>query len=191
MKFIMTTALLLSLTFSVKSNALLPTQLIPCNVQIDDELQEKGILRLVEDSGYPFVVLSVEFPERKFTESFTLNLEEVKGIKMETLNKWIGKYVAFSYTSELVNDLLDLKLEEKSILGDEKIESGPDSKTITGVLKGAKQATAGDVPDMISVNGISFEFFITPEMVKANGQTVTAVYEEATENTITKIKLVK
>ena len=191
MKFITTTALLLSLTLSAKSNALLPTQLIPCNVQIDDELQEKGILRLVEDSGYPFVVLSVEFPERKFTESFTINLEEIKGVKMETLNKWIGKYVAFSYTSELVNDLFDLKLKGKSLLGDEKIEVGPDTKTITGVLKGAKQATAGDVPDMISVNGITFEFFITPEMVKANGQTVTATYEEATENTITKIRLLK
>lgn len=192
MKFFSTTALMLALTCSAGStNAMIPTKTPIIISQDDDDIQENGVLRSVEDAGYPFAILTIEFTERKFSESFTINLEEVKTANMSTLNNWVGKYVSFSYTSEIINDLVDLKYKGKSLMGDEKVEVGPDAKTITGVLKGAKQVTAGDIPDVISVNAMTFEFFITPQMVKANGQTVTATYEEATENTIKKIKVVK
>lgn len=191
MNFFSTTAFMLALTCSASStNAMLPTK-TPIVISQDDDIQEKGMLRSVEDVGYPFAILTIEFTERKFSESFTINLEDVKTVNMSTLNNWVGKYVSFSYTSEMVNDLIDLQYKGKSLMGDKKVEVGPDAKTITGVLKGAKQATAGDIPDIISVNAMTFEFFITPQMVKANGQTVTATYEEATENIIEKINVVK
>lgn len=187
------TALLIALSIAgTQVNATVfskPSQ--PIVLQTDDEIQEMGVLRSIEDSGYPFVNVTIEFVERKFSESFTINLEEVKNINMAILNKWKGKYVSFGYVSESSNALLDIKFRGKSLLGDEAVEVGPESKTITGILKGAKQATGGDVPDVISINGTTFEFFITPEMVNANGKTVTAIYEERTENTIKRIKVLK
>lgn len=186
-------ALLMALSIANSQvNAMTPSKLTTLfALQAEDEIQEMGVLRSVEDSEYPFVTVTVEFVERKFSESFTINLEEVKNINMAILNKWKGKYVSFGYVSESSNALLDIKFRGKSLLGDEAVEVGPESKTITGILKGAKQATGGDVPDVISINGTTFEFFITPEMVNANGKTVTAIYEERTENTIKRIKVLK
>ena len=186
-------ALLMALSIANSQvNAITPSKLTTLfALQAEDEIQEMGVLRSVEDSEYPFVTVTVEFVERKFSESFTINLEEVKNVNMAILNKWKGKYVSFGYISESSNALLDLKVKGKSIFEDDAVEIGPESKTITGILKGAKQVTGGDVPDVISINGITFEFFITPEMVKANGKTVTAIYEERTENTIKRIKVLK
>jgi hypothetical protein len=65
----------------------------------DDVIQEMGILKSVEDSSYPYATLVIEFPERKFSETFTINMEEVKNAPMASLNKWIGRYVSFGYTS--------------------------------------------------------------------------------------------
>ena len=44
-------------------------------------VHETGLLKKYEDGGYPFATLTIEFPERKFEESFTskflLNLGSV------------------------------------------------------------------------------------------------------------------
>ncbi|MEZ4905021.1 MAG: hypothetical protein R2822_26345 [Spirosomataceae bacterium] len=93
-----------------------------------------GLLKEVEDSGYPFATLTIEFPERKLTEYFTINFEEAKGANLGTIQQWVGKYVSFTYTSELTNALLDVQVEGKSLVSTEKIELGPDVKTLSGIL---------------------------------------------------------
>ena len=72
---------------------------------------EFGLLINVEDSGYPFYTLTIEFPERGFTEYFVLNLEEVHNIDQPTLSNSVGKYLLFEYTSEINNALLDLVID--------------------------------------------------------------------------------
>jgi hypothetical protein len=157
-------------------------------------IDETGVLKQVEDSGYPFALLTIESPDGKSTEEFTINLEEVAGAQQPTITEWIGKTVSFTYTSELVNALLDIQVAGKTLLKDNDVTIDANTKKIMGMLTGADEETAGDLPGMITItsaNKVSqqFPFYITTEMVKANGSTVVGFYEERTENKITAIKL--
>lgn len=163
---------------------------------IDDPINEFGILKEVEDSGYPLATLHFEFPERKFSEHFTINLEEVKNVNMGLLQKWIGKYVAFTYNSNLTNALVDIQINGKSAINTEPVEFTKNTIKVVGVLKGASKVTESDLPSTISITTANnqkllFDYYITPEMVKINGRKVVAYYEEVVSNTITKIKLSK
>lgn len=163
---------------------------------IDDPINEFGILKEVEDSGYPLATLHIEFPERKFSEYFTINLEEVKNVNMGLLQKWIGKYVAFTYNSNLTNALVDIQINGKSAINTEPVEFTKNTIKVVGVLKGASKVTESDLPSTISITTANnqkllFDYYITPEMVKINGRKVVAYYEEVVSNTITKIKLSK
>jgi len=163
---------------------------------IDDPINEFGILKEVEDSGYPLATLHIEFPERKFSEYFTINLEEVKNVNMGLLQKWIGKYVAFTYNSNLTNALVDIQINGKSAINTEPVEFTKNTIKVVGVLKGASKVTESDLPSTISITTVNnqkllFDYYITPEMVKINGRKVVAYYEEVVSNTITKIKLSK
>lgn len=159
-------------------------------------IKELGLLKQVEDSGYPFVTLTIEFPERNFTEVFGLNLEEVKNVDAQKLNAWVGKYVAFDYDSDIVNALMDLKRGGQSILDTDVYTKNADTKVIKGILSGAEEVTSGDLPGEILITteeGItmSFAFFIDEKIVAVNGKKVVAFYEERTQNTINEIRLSK
>lgn len=160
----------------------------------DDGIKEKGVLKEVEDSGYPFATLTIEFPERKFQEYFTVNFEETKGADLQTIRNWVGQYVSFTYTSDLTNALLDVQVGGKSLVSEEKIELSANTKKVTGILNGADEETPGDLPGKVTITTsdntvFSFPFFVTKELVDANGKSVTGFYEERTQNTITAIKL--
>lgn len=162
----------------------------------DEEIQELGLLKEVEDTGYPMASLTIEFPERKFTEYFSINLEAVKGADINKLRAWVGKYVSFRYTSRLTNTLLDVQSDGKSVLGADAPEIKPAMKKIEGVLKGADEETPGDLPGKVSItsadnNTLTFAFFVTKEMVEVNGKKVVGYYEERPENVIKAIKLSK
>lgn len=155
----------------------------------DDEIQERGILREIEDGSYPFASVTIEFPERNFSENFTLNFEEVRGVNPSMLNKWKGKYVSFRYTSKIANALLDVQKDGKSIMGEYAVEITSDMSKIVGVLEGADEETKGDLPSKITIGTLRFEFFVPKEMVAVNGTKVTGFYEERTQNEIKAIKL--
>lgn len=158
----------------------------------DGEIQEFGLLKEVEDAGYPFAVLTIEFPERKFSESFTLNLEEVKSVDLNKIREWTGQYVSFRYTSELENALLDVQQDGKSIVDPGGAIDVSKAKKIEGTLKGATEETPGDLPGTISIvtpdGEQKFSFFITKELVDANEKAVVGFYDERTKNTIKSIK---
>jgi hypothetical protein len=158
-------------------------------------VHETGILKNYEDGGYPFATLTIEFPERKFEETFSLNLEEVKDINQETLSKSIGKYLDFSYVSNFENALMDIQSNGKSIFKTDAIPVTKEMKSITGVLNGANEVTGGDLPNKISVSNaeqtLDFEYYVTEEMVKFNGKTITVFYEERTSNNLVEIKILK
>jgi hypothetical protein len=158
-------------------------------------VHETGLLKKYEDGGYPFATLTIEFPERKFEESFTLNLEEVKDIKPENLSISIGKYLDFSYVSKFENALMDIQNNGKSIFKTDAIPVTREMKSITGVLNGANEITGGDIPNKVSVSNteqtVEFEYYVTEEMVKYNGKTITVFYEERTSNDLVEIKILK
>lgn len=160
----------------------------------DDEINERGLLKEVEDGGYPFATLTIEFPERKFTEQFTINLGNVTTVTMDDLTKGIGQYVAFAYTSEISNALLDIQLDGESLLGDDAPTLAADTKQIMGKLRGANKETTSDEPGKISITTDdntteTFAYFVTKEMVAANGKVVIGYFEERTRNTVKSIKV--
>lgn len=160
----------------------------------EDQIRERGLLRQVEDSGYPFVNLTIEFPERRFEENFVLNLEEVENVDPATINKWVGKYVTFNYTSNIANALLDVRMDGTSLLGMSDEDLPEDVQKITGVLSGAAEVTTGDLPVLIRITdpherSLAFEFFVTEELVKAEGMLVEGVFQERTSNNMMAIAL--
>jgi hypothetical protein len=166
---------------------------VPSEVQ---EIPEMGLLLQVEDAGYPFTTLTIEFPERNFTEYFTINMESVENATITKLNSYIGQYVKFTYSSEFTYALLDLFYNGKSIFGAEIAPEGESIKAIAGVLYGAEQTTGGDIPGEVSVfaddgENLYFPYFITQEMVNVNEKWVTAFYETRTSNTIMSIVVVR
>lgn len=154
-----------------------------------------GQLKLVEDAGYPFVVLTIELAEGS-TEIFNLNLETNTSVSMKKLNSWISQEVMFDFNTETSNDLLEITRGGKSIFSPDGFTRTDDTKTIKGIFSGAETETTGDMPSEVYVTTeeeykLSFEVFITPELVDANGSEVTVFYEERFRNNITFINIAK
>ena len=161
-----------------------------------DALKELGLLKSADDSGYPFYTVEVEFPERKFSQVFTLNLEEIPDVDPGILAGWVGKYVSFEYTSEVIIALLDVRQNGKSLLGVKPSELPKGLKKISGTLSGATNVTEGDLPSLLRIHdpedqSLEFEFFITPELVEAEGTLVVGFYDQRDDNRITTIKMAK
>ncbi|MBU6341674.1 MAG: hypothetical protein KGS48_09295 [Bacteroidetes bacterium] len=148
-----------------------------------ESLSDTGVLQQVEDAGYPFVSLCIEFPEDNYSEYFSLNLEFFEDLDMGSLTEMIGKQVTFEYDGEVDLALFELVYGDKHLLDSNMDLNGPDIHQITGRLSNAEAPTEGDLPNEIYVvteEEITYEFlsFITPEIVEANGQIVTAYFEE-------------
>jgi hypothetical protein len=162
-----------------------------------DTLRELGLVKTVEDAGYPMYSLEIEFPERGFSEGFLLNAEDIQGLDLEKLGNSAGRYIAFEYTSELENALLDVKVNGKSVYAeDEAFEPTPETKTFEGILNNAGEPTSSDLPDQISISGANgktekFDCYITPLMAKANGKKVVGYYEVRTANRIVGLEFTK
>jgi hypothetical protein len=161
-----------------------------------EALKEFGLLKSAEDSGYPFYTVEIEFPERKFSEVFTLNIEEIPDVDPGILAGWVGQYVSFEYTSEVINALLDVRQNGKSILGVKPSELPKGLRKISGTLSGATNVTEGDLPSLLRIHdpedqSLEFEFFITPELVEAEGSLVVGFYDQRTENKIISMKSAK
>jgi len=162
-----------------------------------DTLREFGRIQSVEDGVYPMYNLVIEFPERQFSETFLLNAEEIRDLDQEKLSNSIGKYISFEYTSEFENALLELKQNGRSLLEfDDPFEPIPEIKTIEGILKNAGEPTRGDLPDQMIISAADgtsekFDYYITPEIAKANGKKVLAYYEIRTANRIVALEFAK
>lgn len=159
-------------------------------------LKEFGLLKSSDDFGYPFYTVDIEFPERKFSMAFNLNLEEIPDVDPGILAGWVGQYVSFEYTSEVINALLDVRQNGKSLLGLKPSELPEGLKKISGTLSGATNVTEGDLPSLLRINdpegqSLEFDFFITPELVEAEGTLVVGFYDQRVDNRITTIKLKK
>lgn len=122
----------------------------------------------------------MEFPERQMTVSFTVNIEDIAQDSAQ-LMALQGQYAKIYYIAKMENMLVDLQFNGKSIHGESASESVPTLEKITGMLSGAESATAGDLPDVISITDaqgrkLDFEEYITDEVVAVNGKQVTASY---------------
>ena len=60
-------------------------QIVNANTNKADII-ERGVVKQIEDSGYPFATVTIEFPERTFSESFIINIENVKNASLSVIN---------------------------------------------------------------------------------------------------------
>ena len=159
----------------------------------DSEFTATGLLKDIEDEGYPLVTLTIAFPAKQTTEQFTINLDRITTIKPTALAGLIGKTISFHYTTEEINALLDIEVGGAFLLdGDPDLLKKTTSK-VTGQF-GADEISSGDVPGLLTITApdgeiTEFPFFITSELLEVNGTTVTAFYEVRTINTITEISV--
>ena len=157
----------------------------------EDDIREYGRIEHVEDATYPFFEVTFNFVERNMKQDFNLNIESISLTDTELYNLK-GKYATLYYTSDLVNDLVDLHYDGKSLFGEYAPEMDTSWKKITGTMSGAT-SLSGDLPGKIQVtdsNGekIEFELYIEDNTMEANGKTVTAYYTLHGVNTITHIE---
>lgn len=182
--------------FQVASQQLTPTSRFAADtIPSDGELSETGILKQVDNTNYPIVILTIELPENKLTDQFTINLEDVTTVQKNTLTQLIGKTISFRYTTEQTNALLEIEVGGRFLLdADIDVLKSTTSK-VTGEF-GADEVTTGDIPGLITITAADgevteFPFFVTSELLEVNGTTVTAFYEERTQNTIKAISAAK
>ena len=161
----------------------------------NEMLFETGLLTQVEDAGYPMVGLYFDFPERDFSEYFSINLEENHAVDINILEASVDHYVHFGYTSVLENELVDLMLDDESLL-DEPMEVPDDVElySITGILSNAEEVTSSDLPGEFYIQTEEeitevFPYYITERIAEANGSSVVAIYVQRAVNTIHSFEL--
>ena len=160
----------------------------------DDEIREYGLVKEVEDTGYPMFAVDMEFPERNMTASFSLNIE-AGGFDHDAVYNMKGKYVTIYYTSDMEPSLADMQVKGKSVFGKYAPENiDPEWQKITGTLSNADEPSQGDLPGTVTVTGkdgnqVNFKYYVDDAMVAANGKEVTAYYVMSGRNNITRIEL--
>ena len=152
-----------------------------------------GQLKKVEDSGYPFVALTFELAEGGI-ETFNLNLNYARMFDEQRLSEAVGKKFSFEFIPETTNALMDLRRDDQSIIAPSNVNLRAGTKKIQGILSNAENPTMSDSPDNLFVTTaekrkLSFPYFITPNIVTANGKKVVVFYEERTIKTIMVLKL--
>ncbi|MEZ0486959.1 hypothetical protein [Fibrella aquatica] len=172
-----------------------PSLTVHDSIPNDEEISETGLLKQVDDAGYPMVTLTIELPRQHLTESFTINLDDIKTIQPSTLTGLIGSQITFRYTSEVTNAVLDIQVDDTSLLDVDPRIITAKTRQVVGVL-GADEITTGDEPGLLLITAADgdvteFPFYITSELLEVNGTTVTVFYEERTINIIKAITATK
>ncbi len=156
----------------------------------EGETRIDGAVTQVEDGAYPQFTVTIQ-PESGAPVALYLNAESGADLGGQEPGSFAGQDIIAYYTTTEDLALVDLRTAAGATL---LPADGPaptaDALSISGTLSGAAAVTAGDLPDVITVTdagGIArnFEYYVTPEIVAANGQQVTARYQPGERNEIT------
>jgi hypothetical protein len=156
----------------------------------------EGKLISAEDSGYPFYILAIQPAKKKDVQYFTVDVSIIPNMDLPTILNLVNKKIAITFESTEINALLDIRRDGISLLGMTDEDLPQDILTITGNLSGTYSYEGGDLPGTISIYDpheemVTFEFFVTPEMVDAEGEIVTGYYEKRIFSEVKNIKLLK
>lgn len=130
-----------------------------------------GKLTALEDSGYPMAFLTVEGADNVAT-NVSFNQEDGKAFAMETLSAHLNKTVTIEYEVKSEQAAMDIHVNGKSLVGEMPIDG---AQKLTGTLI-ATEATNSDLPGTFSLKmadgkTMTFDYFVTEDMVKNNGKT--------------------
>jgi len=157
------------------------------------EVRTEATITAIEDAGYPMFTVTAAVPGKPAPLQLLLNAEgaDLRGVEPASFK---GTVVTLTYTSAWEPSLIDIRADGHSLLGPDAPKADDPAWTVlTGALSGATAPTAGDLPDTIEVTDAAgkktaFQFFITPEIVAANGKQVTAYYRTDSVNRVTGIR---
>jgi hypothetical protein len=159
--------------------------------QADAVITADATIAAVRDAGYPMFAVTATVAGQAAPLELLLNAEDADlgGQQVESYN---GKAVTLGYTSAPETSLLDIRQGDRSLFVDAP-KLDPAWTFVTGVLSGADDITASDLPGEIQITGadgakVSFEYFVGPEIKAANGKTVTAYYTTDVVNRVTSIR---
>ena len=132
-------------------------------------------------------------PEGGEPTGFLMNNEEAEVAGQ--IGELVGKKVTAETETKPSTTVFDVTAGGKSIVfadGDKPEFDTSTAKTITGILSGAKEPSAGDLPDEVTVTAkdgtkVTFEWFIDDNMAKHDGKEVTLTYVIDSQTTVTKI----
>ncbi len=166
-------------------------QFIETYEEIDDELQQYGIIESIEDGAYPMFIVKVNFPKINYKTDFNLNIESIS-LNILDLEKMKGSYANIYYTSDEENNLYDIYFEGKSTSGEYAPEIDGSEKKITGILSGVN-SLSGDLPSKIYVTDsdgkkTEFKWYVDEDILKLNQKTVTVYYNTKYSKNITRIE---
>jgi hypothetical protein len=160
---------------------------------IKGEILEHGSITNIEDAPHPMYLVTVKIKKTGAEKRFLLNLEDPKvHLRMDDLMKARGKAVVFYYTSELERMVMDIRLNGRSLHGENAPILDPAWGRFTGILGGA-ESESGDLASEVTVTGsggkrLRFEVFVDPETASANGKTVTVCYQPRRMERITHLQ---
>lgn len=155
-----------------------------------------GTLVAAEDAGFPLFNLGISPPGASEPTVITWNSEGSTDVDGVSIDELVGKTVTVTYRTQPERNALRLVHAGTDLLyfPDDTVPELPSGAvTVSGVLSGAGAPTAGDLPDTLTLTTsdgrvITFEYFITPEMVVANGQMVDLTYVDGTRDEVIAIK---
>lgn len=143
--------------------------------------QDSGLVKVVDDIGFPLFYVELEPGSGQRPNTFILNIDEAQ-IEHDAAWHLPGKTIRFSYTVTEEPFLMDMLMKGQTLLGQYAPKHDSTWKEITGTLGDATEETPGDLPSHITITDtknstIRFEYFVTQEFVEANNKTVSAYYE--------------
>lgn len=160
----------------------------------EGETRIDGAVTQIEDGVYPQFTVTIQ-PETGAALALYLNAESGADLNGQEPASFAGQNVIAYYTTTEDLALADLRTASgAALLPADGPAPAADALAITGTLSGAGAVTAGDLPDVITVTdadgiALNFEYYVTPEIVAANGQQVTARYQPGERNEITLLHL--
>ncbi|BCW90013.1 hypothetical protein sos41_31810 [Alphaproteobacteria bacterium SO-S41] len=151
-----------------------------------------GVLTAADDAGYPMFSLTIT-PAGKEPVGFLMNNEEAEVAGQ--IGELVGKTVTAETETKPSTTVFDVTADGKSIAfpADQKPEVDTSKAlSITGILSGAKEPTASDLPDELTVTAkdgakVTFEWYVDETMAKHDGKEVTLVYVVDSQTNVTKI----
>jgi len=151
-----------------------------------NEIAVTALVTKVEDGAYPQFTVTAT-PETGDPLSLYLDAESAD-LGGALPSSFEGQSTTIYYTAALEHHLVDLRQGQRRLLPEPTNDNL--GLSVTGILSGAEEPTAGDLPDTLIVTdaagqAFAFEYYITPGIVAANGQQVTAVYFDEEERRIT------
>ena len=149
-----------------------------------DETRIVGPVTSIEDGGYPQFTVHVQQDARDLALYLDAEDADLGGQPPQSFS---GKTAAIYFKRTPENNLAEIRLAGQSLINGTDEPAGP---SVTGVLSGAEAVTNGDLPDQIAVtdaagNRTVFEYYVTPEIVAANGREVTAFYTPSEVSRVT------